>query len=187
MQFKYEKIEAVPGLIVLEPEAFKDGRGLFMETYNYAEVSKAGISDNFLQDNYSRSSRGVLRGLHWQAEPMAQSKLISCIRGEIFDVAVDIRKGSPSFGRHVQIILSEDNRKCFYIPKGFAHGFAVLSDEAEVIYKVDNYYSPEDERGCMWNDPKLRIDWPLGDPLLSDKDLALPMLQDIETGFTYDG
>lgn len=187
MPFKYEGIEGLSGLIVLEPEVFEDGRGLFMETYNYFALSKAGINDNFVQDNYSRSARGTLRGLHWQAAPMAQSKLVSCIRGEIFDVAVDIRKGSPSFGMHAQIILSGENRKIFYIPKGFAHGFAVLSDEAEVLYKVDNYYSPADEVGCVWNDPELKIAWPVESPLLSDKDRVLPRLKYVDTGLNYSG
>lgn len=185
VRFKFERIEGLSGLIVLEPEVFEDGRGLFMETYNYSDLSKVGIDDRFVQDNYSRSARGTLRGLHWQAAPMAQSKLVSCIRGEIFDVAVDIREGSPSFGMHTHIVLSEKNRKIFYIPKGFAHGFAVLSDEAEVTYKVDNYYSPAHEMGCIWNDPELKIDWPLQEPLLSDKDRGLPLLKEIDTGSAY--
>jgi dTDP-4-dehydrorhamnose 3,5-epimerase len=187
VRFSFDRIEGVPGLILLEPEVYEDGRGVFMEMYNRSDLRRAGINDDFIQDNYSRSSRGTVRGLHWQAAPIAQSKLISCVGGEIFDVALDIRKGSPSFGRYKEVILSEDNRKMFYIPKGFAHGFAVLSDEAEVIYKVDNYYSPEHERGCIWNDPGLGIEWPVEDPILSDKDLRLPLLKDADTGFDYDG
>jgi len=172
-------------LIIIEPLIFGDNRGFFMEFYNYKDFAEFGIKENFVQDNHSKSSKGVLRGLHWQIMPMAQSKLIRCIQGEIFDVVVDIRKGSPTFGKWVHINLSGENKKMLYIPKGFGHGFAVLSEEAEIIYKVDNFYSPMYERGIVWNDPEIGIHWPISDPILSEKDRNFPTLKHADTNFLY--
>lgn len=163
---------------MIEPVVFQDNRGFFMETYSYREFEKAGIKEKFVQDNHSKSIKGVLRGLHFQIEPFAQSKLVRCIKGEIFDVAVDIRENSPTFKKWYGLVLSEENKKMLYIPKGFAHGFVVLSDIAEVEYKVDNFYSPEHERGIIWNDPEIKIEWPIQNPILSEKDAKLPTLEE---------
>jgi dTDP-4-dehydrorhamnose 3,5-epimerase len=149
-----------------------------METYSYKDFEKFGINEKFVQDNHSRSIKGVLRGLHFQIEPFAQSKLVRCIRGEIFDVAVDIRPDSKTFKKWFGVILSEENKRILYIPKGFAHGFVVLSEVAEVEYKVDNFYSPEHERGIIWNDPDIGIEWPIDNPILSEKDAKLPTLKE---------
>jgi dTDP-4-dehydrorhamnose 3,5-epimerase len=181
MKFKFRKVEGFPDLILIEPMVFEDERGFFMEAYNYREFEMMGIRERFVQDNFSMSRRGVLRGLHFQVEPFAQSKLVRCIRGEIFDVAVDIRVGSPTFGKWHGVILSEENRLTLYIPRGFAHGFLALSDIAEVMYKVDNFYSPEHERGIIWNDPDIGIEWPIEDPILSDKDGKYPRLREVIT------
>ena len=148
-----------------------------MEVYKESEFREAGIINHFIQDNHSKSKYSVLRGLHFQKNPYPQAKLIRCIRGEIFDVAVDLRINSVTFGKYISINLSEDNKYLLYIPRGFAHGFQVLSDEAEVIYKVDNIYAPEYEGGLIWNDPDVNIQWPIGNPMLSEKDLKLPTLK----------
>ena len=179
MPFKFTKVEEIKGLVIIEPVVFGDKRGFFMETYSYRDFESAGIKEKFVQDNHSRSTKGVLRGLHFQFEPFAQSKLVRCVRGEIFDVAVDLRKGSKTFGKWFSIILSEDNKKMLYIPKGFAHGFVTLSDVAEVIYKVDEFYAPQYEGGIIWNDPELKIKWPVENPILSEKDAKLPKLKEI--------
>ncbi len=178
LPFKFTRIEEISDLILIEPVVFEDNRGFFMETYSYREFEKVGIKEKFVQDNHSRSSKGILRGLHFQIEPFAQSKLVRCIRGEIFDVAVDIRENSPTFKKWYGLILSEENKKILYIPKGFVHGFLVLSDIAEVEYKVDNFYSPQHERGIIWNDPELKIEWPIQNPILSEKDKKLPTLEE---------
>ncbi len=179
MPFSFTPVVEIPGLVIIQPIVFADNRGFFMETYSYREFEKAGIKEKFVQDNHSRSVKNVLRGLHFQIEPFAQSKLVRCIKGEIFDVAVDIRKNSPTFKKWYGVILSEENKKILYIPKGFAHGFIVLSDEAEVEYKVDNFYSPEHERGIIWNDPEICIKWPTQNPILSEKDSKLPTLSEL--------
>lgn len=176
MPFKFSKVEEIPDLIIIEPVVFNDNRGFFMETYSYREFEKAGIKEKFVQDNHSKSVKGVLRGLHFQIKPFAQSKLVRCIKGEIFDVAVDIRPDSPTFRKWFAIVLSEENKKMIYIPKGFAHGFVTLSDVAEVEYKVDSFYSPEHERGIIWNDPEIAIKWPVEVPILSSKDMNFPTL-----------
>lgn len=176
LPFKFTKVEEIPDLIIIEPIVFEDERGFFMETYSFKDFEKAGITDKFVQDNHSKSKKGVLRGLHFQIEPFAQSKLVRCIRGEIFDVAVDIRPDSKTFKKWHGIVLSEENKKMLYIPKGFAHGFVVLSDIAEVEYKVDNFYSREHDRGIIWNDPEIGIKWPIENPILSEKDSKLPTL-----------
>lgn len=171
---KFEFSEtSLPGVFVVSPTVFEDERGYFMETYNYNGFKAGGIDVEFVQDNQSKSQRGVLRGLHFQKEH-PQGKLVRVIRGEVFDVAVDIREGSPTYGKWYGIILSEENKKQLYIPPGLAHGFLVLSDSAEFTYKCTDFYHPDDEGGIIWNDPKIGIKWPMdritGDIILSDKD-----------------
>jgi len=164
----------IPDVLILEPKVFGDARGFFFESYNEREFRAAtGLDVHFVQDNHSRSSRGVLRGLHYQLPPAAQGKLVRCVAGEVFDVAVDLRKSSLSFGRWVGVHLSADNHRQAWIPPGFAHGFLVLSETAEFLYKTTEYYAPEQERCILWNDPELAIDWPLTvAPLISTKDQA---------------
>jgi dTDP-4-dehydrorhamnose 3,5-epimerase len=178
LPFKFSRVDQIPDLVLIEPAVFEDKRGFFMETYSYKDFEKFGINEKFVQDNHSRSIKGVLRGLHFQIEPFAQSKLVRCIKGEIFDVAVDIRPDSKTFKKWFGVILSEENKRILYIPKGFAHGFVVLSEVAEVEYKVDNFYSPEHERGIIWNDPEIGIEWPIDNPILSEKDAKLPTLKE---------
>ena len=167
---------------ILEPQVFGDARGWFSETYNAARYRAAGIMADFVQDNESFSSKGVVRGLHWQAAPHTQAKLVRVIRGAVWDVAVDIRKGSPTFGRHVSVVLTGENRRQLFIPRGFAHGFIVLEDDTLFSYKCDNLYCRESERGMRYDDPALGIEWPdLGaPPLLSEKDTRHPGLTEIE-------
>ena len=161
----------IDGLVIIKPSVFEDDRGFFLESYNQKVFADNGINANFVQDNHSRSTKGVLRGLHFQTPPFSQDKLIRCTRGEVFDVAVDIRPGSPTFGQYHSVTLSEDNKIMFFIPQGFAHGFLVLSDIADFQYKCSNLYHKDSEGGLLWNDPKLNIDWPKVDHLiLSDKD-----------------
>ena len=156
-----------------------------MENYKYSEFAAFGIKDNFVQDNHSKSAKNVLRGLHFQMLPKAQAKLVRCIKGEIFDVAVDIRKNSPTYGKWVGEILSEENKKEFFLPIGFAHGFCVLSDEAEIVYKSSDEYSPENERAIAWNDPTININWPIKDPIVSEKDAENSLLGEIENNFVF--
>ncbi len=180
MPFEFTPLE-ISDIILIEPTVFPDNRGFFMETYKRSDFEKAGITGEFIQDNHSKSVKGVLRGLHYQLPPQAQAKLVRCIDGEIFDVAVDIRKGSPTFGKWTGACLSSDNRKMMYIPEGFAHGFIVLSDTAEIVYKVKGgEYSPRCERGIIWNDPAVGISWQADDVIVSDKDMSLPLLKDAE-------
>ncbi|MGE4403674.1 MAG: dTDP-4-dehydrorhamnose 3,5-epimerase [Desulfobulbus sp.] len=164
----------IPEVLILEPKVFGDERGFFFESYNEnAFRQAAGLTVNFVQDNHSRSQRGVLRGLHYQLPPATQGKLVRCVVGEVFDVAVDIRKSSPTFGNWVGVSLSAENKRQFWIPGGFAHGFLVLSEFAEFLYKTTDYYAPEQERCLLWNDPELGILWPLSaPPVLSAKDQA---------------
>ena len=169
MPFEFKRLE-IQDVILITPKVFTDGRGFFIETYQKDEFAKAGITGDFVQQNHSKSIKGVLRGLHYQKEPYAQAKLVRCIKGEIFDVAVDIIKNSPTFSKYVSAILSEENKNMLYIPRGFAHGFEVISDEAEVIYSVDNIYSKESELGIIWNDSDIEINWPISSPILSKKD-----------------
>jgi dTDP-4-dehydrorhamnose 3,5-epimerase len=176
MPFTFKSLE-IPQVILIEAQVFPDERGFFIETYKRSEFVANGITENFVQDNHSRSTRGVLRGLHFQKAPHAQGKLVRAVRGEIFDVAVDIRPESSSFGRWVGEILSEENHRLLYIPPGFAHGFLVLSDVADVSYKVTAEYAPQSDSGIIWNDPDVGIQWPTENPLLSPKDLALPRLR----------
>jgi dTDP-4-dehydrorhamnose 3,5-epimerase len=164
---------SIPGLVILEPIVYRDERGLFLESFNAARFGEAGLPVDFVQDNHSRSKRGVLRGLHYQIN-RPQGKLVTVVRGEVFDVAVDIRRESPTFGKWHGMILSETRPTLFWIPPGFAHGFCVLSDEADFLYKCTDFYSPANERAIRWNDPTLGIDWPLGSPSLSPKDSVAP-------------
>ena len=168
----------IPGVILVEPDVFGDARGFFTETFHAAKYAAAGIRRPFVQDNFSFSRRGILRGLHYQLR-QPQGKLIFVARGAIFDVAVDIRTRSPTFGRWVGRVLSVENHHQMYVPEGFAHGFCVLSDEVEVMYKCTDLYDPTDERGVIWNDPSVKIDWPVEQPQLSAKDAKLPRLADI--------
>ena len=185
MPFAFSRLE-IPGVVLVDPKVFGDERGFFMETYKMPDFAAAGIAESFVQDNHSRSARGVLRGLHYQNPPFAQGKLVRVVRGEVFDVAVDIRRGSPTWGRWLGVVLSEESKKSLYIPAGLAHGFCVLSDIAEVVYKTTNVYSAESEAGIIWNDKDLKIDWPVERPVLSDKDAAFPALKDADIGFCYE-
>jgi dTDP-4-dehydrorhamnose 3,5-epimerase len=170
----------LPDVLLIEPKVFGDARGFFFETWNAREFERAGIRASFVQDNHSRSEKGVLRGLHYQLRH-PQGKLVRAVAGEIFDVAVDIRRGSPTFGRWTGQRLSAGSKAMLWIPVGFAHGFCVLSESAEVLYKATDFYAPEHERSLLWNDPDLKIDWPLaGEPTLSPKDAAGVPLRDAE-------
>lgn len=171
---------------LLEPKVFGDHRGFFMETYNAHVFEELGLSYSFIQDNHSLSAEaGTLRGLHYQLDPFAQTKLVRVVRGAIYDVIVDIRKGSPTYGQWQGFILTEENKRQLLVPRGFAHGFCTLVKDTEVIYKVDNYYSAEHDRGISWNDPKLNIDWPVREPILSAKDTEHPNIDDAENTFVF--
>ncbi|HXX47544.1 MAG TPA: dTDP-4-dehydrorhamnose 3,5-epimerase [Myxococcota bacterium] len=170
---------AIPEVIRVEPQVFRDARGFFLESYHEAKFAAAGVPARFVQDNHSRSTRGTLRGLHMQLR-FAQGKLVRCIAGEVFDVAVDARRGSKTFGRWVGETLSAENFRQLWVPPGFLHGFCVVSETAEIQYKCTELYHPEDEIGVIWNDPELAIRWPLAAPLLSAKDSALPRLGEVE-------
>ena len=177
----------IEGVLVIEPDVFGDSRGYFFESFNERRFNAlTGLEVDFVQDNESYSRYGVLRGLHFQNPPCSQSKLVRCVRGKFFDVAVDLRKGSPTFGKYVSCILSEENHLQFFIPKGFAHGFAVLSNEAVFQYKCDEFYNKASEGALMWNDPDIAIEWPVpaSDVVLSEKDLHHPYLKDFETPFS---
>jgi len=184
MPFDCQRL-TLPGLLLIAPKTFGDDRGLFLEIYKHSEFVRSGIPEHFVQDNFSRSVRGVLRGLHYQLGPKAQGKLVRCVRGSIFDVAVDIRKGSPTYGRWEGKELSGENGLMLYLPAGFAHGFLTLSDSAEVLYKCTEEYSPAHDRGIIWNDRDINIPWVVADPLLSDKDRIHPGLHEAENNFLY--
>ncbi len=169
--------------MLIDAKAFADERGFFAEMYKRSEFLNQGVSPAFVQDNWSHSTCGVLRGLHYQKRPAAQAKLVSVIRGEIFDVAADIRKGSPTYGHWVGAILSDSNHHMLYVPEGFAHGFCVLSDEADVWYKVSSEYSRDHERGIIWNDPEIGIRWPIQEPLISPRDAQYPPLNRADNNF----
>ena len=176
----------LPGVYIIEPQVFGDQRGYFMETYKEEDFLASGLNYRFVQDNQSSSRRGVLRGLHFQ-KTYPQAKLVRVLKGEVFDVAVDLRKNSKTFGKWVGVTLSAENKKQFYIPEGFAHGFVVLSETAAFVYKCTRFYAPNDEGGLFWNDPAVGIKWPVGDgfePLLSEKDTKNPLLKDL--GFAFD-
>ncbi len=184
MSFNFKKL-AIPDIILIEPKIYDDERGHFTEIYKFSDFKQFGIDRQFVQVNHSRSKKNVLRGLHYQLKPMAQGKFVHAVVGKIFDVVVDIRKGSPWFGKWVSIILSSENQKMLYVPEGFAHGFSVLSDTAEVIYYCTNEYAPEYDRGILWDDSELKIGWPVKNPLLSEKDSQLPVLKNAENNFIY--
>lgn len=177
----------IPGLLVYEPRVFNDNRGYFFESYNAQTFEKEGVHLSFVQDNQARSTYGVLRGLHYQQEPYAQTKLIRVLEGRIIDVAVDLRRGSPTYGKSFAIELSAENKLQLLVPKGFAHGYAVISETAEVMYKVDNFYNKASEGGIIYNDPALNIDWgiKLDDALVSEKDLVLPSLENCIHNFVF--
>jgi dTDP-4-dehydrorhamnose 3,5-epimerase len=168
----------LPDILIVEPKVFGDQRGFFFEAYQRDRYASRGITGPFVQDNLSRSARGVLRGLHFQG-PKCQGKLVSVLRGSVLDVAVDVRLGSPTFGQHVAVELNEENRRQLWVPRGFAHGFLVLSDSADFFYKCDEYYSPADEIVVRWNDPAIGIDWGFNAPTLSARDAAAPLLADV--------
>lgn len=176
MPFEFSDTE-IRGLKVIKPEVFEDKRGLFMETFKRAAFEKAGIDREFIQDNYSKSEANVLRGLHYQKGDAAQAKIVQCLKGVILDVVVDLKQDSPTFGEPLSRILSEHNKKMLYVPRDFAHGFLTLSNTAKVQYKVDNDYKPDAESGIIWDDPKLAIDWPVEDPILSEKDMNWPTFE----------
>lgn len=175
----------ISGLFIIEPKVFPDKRGFFLESYNQKDFAAAGLNSVFIQDNHSRSVKDTIRGLHFQKPGFAQAKLVRCTLGEVYDVAVDLRRSSPTFKQWFGVILSAENKKQFYIPKGFAHGFAVLSDTAEFQYKCDDYYAPQTEAGILWNDPELNIDWPVSKPLISEKDQKNPLLKDLPTDIFF--
>lgn len=177
----------IPGLLVIEPQVYKDERGYFYESYNQARFNECGINTIFVQDNESKSMKGTIRGLHYQLDPLAQTKMVRVIEGIVYDVAVDLRKGSPTFGQWHGEILTADNKKQFYVPKGFAHGFSVLSETAVFAYKCDELYNPDSERGIRYNDPKLNIDWKISieDSIVSDKDKLQPLFDHAEINFKF--
>lgn len=188
---KVEKTK-IPGVLIIHPDVHGDHRGYFMETYNKQKYEELGICVDFVQDNMSFSAqKGTLRGLHWQNAPMAQSKLVSCTKGKVIDVAVDIRKGSPTYGEWVSVELSEENKLQFFIPQGFAHGFLTLTDDVEFRYKVDNFYSKKHDRGIRYDDLTANVDWGTLlngiEPVLSEKDKNGPTLEEADCNFVYEG
>lgn len=186
---KFKKIETkLKGVYILEPTVFEDHRGFFMESYNKKDFEEIGLYYDLIQDNHSLSVKaGVLRGLHFQLNPKAQTKIVRVLAGAIYDVVVDIRKGSPTFGKWQGFILTSENKRQIVVPKGFAHGVLTLVPNTQIMYKVDEYYSPDHDRSIRWNDPDLSIDWPISEPILSEKDAKAPFLRDIieEINFEY--
>jgi dTDP-4-dehydrorhamnose 3,5-epimerase len=182
MSFTFHALE-IPGLVLVRPTRRTDARGFFLETYRQSLFEAGGVRDPFVQDNFARSAAGVLRGLHYQLPPKAQGKLVQVIRGQVYDVAVDLRRGAATFGRWAAHTLSETSGEMLWIPPGFAHGYLVLSDGADVAYKVTAEFEPTLDRGIRWDDPRVGIEWPLDHPVLSTKDRALPMLSDAENPF----
>lgn len=179
MPFEFEK-QKIEDVILIKPKVFGDNRGFFMETYKKSDFFSNGIEIEFNQDNHSKSTKGVLRGLHYQANPYGQAKIVRCGRGRIYDVAVDIRPNSKTFGQYVKVELSEENKHMLYIPVGFAHGFVALSDEVELLYKASGEYNPQADRGVLWSDPDININWEIDfEPLLSEKDKCQPRLKEI--------
>lgn len=185
MSFAFIKLE-IPEVILIKPKLFKDDRGYFTETYKASEFKMHGIDVNFVQDNHSFSKAGVIRGLHFQRDPNAQGKLVRAMQGKVFDVAVDIRKGSPTYRKWVSAILSDENHTMLWVPTGFAHGVCVL-EEAHLLYKISGAeYNEKDDRSILWNDPKIHVKWPIQDPELSAKDSVAKSLNDIDNNFVYD-
>ncbi|QQG40213.1 MAG: dTDP-4-dehydrorhamnose 3,5-epimerase [Candidatus Aenigmatarchaeota archaeon] len=180
MPFAFEKL-AIPDVVLVTPHIFEDARGFFIKFYHRGEYAKNGIACTFVEDSHSRSQYGVLRGLHFQKGAASEAKLVRCIRGSVYDVAVDLRKGSSTFGKHVAVVLSEQNKKLLFIPRGFAHGFLVTSKEgAEMQYKMDAPYAPDADAGLAWNDPRVSVQWPIKAPTLSEKDKKLPELAELK-------
>lgn len=176
---------AIDDLLILQPKVFADSRGYFFESYNKSAFEKANLHLNFVQDNQSLSQKGTVRGLHFQSNPFAQGKLVRVVNGAVMDIAVDIRKGSPTYGQHVAVKLTADNNTMFWVPPGFAHGFSVLEDNTIFLYKCTNVYNKASEGGILWNDPELNIDWGIDEAIVSEKDQVLPTLQQFESPFTY--
>jgi dTDP-4-dehydrorhamnose 3,5-epimerase len=180
---KYTETE-LQGLWILDPVVHEDSRGFFLESFTARDMEAHGLPVNFVQDNHARSRvAGVVRGLHFQKPPFAQSKLVRVVRGAVFDVVVDLRRQSKTFGKWLGVTLSEDNRRMLFVPRGFAHGYCTLSQDSEFLYKVDAYYSPAHDAGIRWNDPAIAVAWPVADPVISDKDKNLPFLKEIESPF----
>ena len=180
MPFEFER-QKIRDVILVKPKVFGDNRGFFMEAYKKSDFFKNGIDVEFNQDNHSKSSKRVLRGLHYQAKPFGQAKLVRCPKGRIYDVAVDIRPNSPTYGEYVKVELSEENKNMLFIPEGFAHGFVVLSDEAELLYKTSGEYAPQADRGILWNDKDININWEIDfEPVLSEKDKNQPLFANID-------
>ena len=176
----------VNGAVIIEPDVFGDNRGWFMELYSKKKLAEIGINIDFIQDNCSFSAqKGTIRGLHCQVNPTAQSKLLTCLKGEIMDVAVDVRKGSPTYLKWASVKLSGENKKSFFIPKGCLHGFVTLTDNVEVMYKVDEFYSPEDDRSVKFDDPQFGVEWGIDNPILSQKDKNAPLFKDSDVDFTF--
>jgi dTDP-4-dehydrorhamnose 3,5-epimerase len=183
MAFEFRRLE-IANVILIKPQILVDGRGFFIEVYKHEEFSKFGIKDVFVQSNHSYSERiGTIRGLHFQKKPSAQAKLIRVASGSIFDVAVDIRKNSVTYGKWVSSILSKENKAALYIPEGFAHGFCTLEEDTEILYGCSSEYSPENDRGIIWNDEKINIKWPVQEPVLSQRDRSWPNLEDADNNF----
>ena len=174
---------SIEGLLIIKPDVFKDERGYFFESYNKERFAKEGLTMDFVQDNESKSSKSVLRGLHFQKPPYAQGKLVRVVKGSVMDVAVDLRKDSPTYGKWESVVLSEDNKLQFWIPEGFAHGFVTLEDETVFNYKCTNIYNKESEGSLLWNDPDINIDWNIENPILSEKDKVSPLFKNFETPF----
>jgi dTDP-4-dehydrorhamnose 3,5-epimerase len=186
--FYFKRFESLPEVMTIEPRTFADERGWFCETYKKSDFELERIAFNFVQDNHSRSTaRGILRGLHFQKEPAAQGKLVRCVLGEVFDVAVDIRKGSPTYAKWVSATLSAENRAMVWVPPGFAHGVLTMTDIAEITYKVTSEYSASRDRTVRWNDPAIGINWPVEKPILSKKDAEAPLLRDVDNNFVWRG
>ena len=185
MPFRFTRLD-IPDVILIEPTVFPDGRGFFMETYKHSDFARCGIAQSFVQENQSLSTRFTLRGLHFQKRPRAQGKLVHVLHGEVFDVAVDIRKGSPNYGKWIGTNLSAENRRMLYLPPGFAHGFCVLTEEASTMYLLTEEYAPECEAGIRWNDTDLSIQWPINEPILSARDRQWPPFREVDSGFVYD-
>jgi dTDP-4-dehydrorhamnose 3,5-epimerase len=184
MPFDFQRL-SIPEVVLIQPKVFGDARGFFLEAFKLSDFRARGLELRVVQSNHSRSTRNVLRGLHYQLNPHAQGKLVRCLEGAILDVAVDVRQGSPSYGKWVGAELTSENQRLIYVPPGFAHGFCVTSEIAQIIYYCTEEYSPEHERGIIWNDPAIGIAWPVENPVLSDKDRIAPLLKDVENTFVY--
>lgn len=176
----------LPGLLLIEPDVFRDERGYFCETYNEAKLSQLGFTQNFVQDNESKSSKGVLRGIHFQKPPFAQAKLVRVVSGSVIDFAVDLRKGSPTYGKYKAVKLDAEKKNMLYLPEGFGHAFVSLEDNTIFSYKCSNLYNKESESGILFSDPDLAIDWQIENPILSDKDKILPCFKDFDSPFTFE-